>query len=221
MDLAKAYLEAEDGAKLEFHFNPTTISFSKRANFQEQQSSAARSAPSQQFTGTGPTELSLKILLDDVEDVTGAIPGEVDKLLKWTNPQDPDASNPKPPKLTFTWGALKFGDGKKFEGRLHDARVTYQLFQRDGTPLRAEATIKLKADPDEPQGTNPTSGGLTPYRSHEVARGETLQSVAFNAYGSARRWRDIAVENGIDNPLRVLPGAKLLLPASAELSGRA
>ena len=41
---------------------------------------------------------------------------------------------------------------------------------------------------------------------HTVRDGDTLPSIAYDAYGDATRWRAIAEANGIDNPLHLRRG---------------
>jgi nucleoid-associated protein YgaU len=45
-----------------------------------------------------------------------------------------------------------------------------------------------------------------------VGRGDTLQSIAFKEYDDAGEWRRIAEANGIDDPLELAPGKRLLIP---------
>jgi nucleoid-associated protein YgaU len=221
MELAKAYLCEVDnpGSRVTFHFNPTTIKFSKSANFRREPAQAAADAPPVQFQGTAPTELNLDLLLDAVGKPGGSVTPEVDQLLRWTGPTAESAGtpSPSPPKLQFNWGRLKLGTSDKFEGHLERVNVTYVLFNRDGTPIRAEVGLSLKAAPTEQPGTNPTSGGRRAHRAHQLTRGETLQSLAHQVYGNAAYWRGIAAANGIDDPMRVAPGRRLLIPDLADL----
>ena len=46
-----------------------------------------------------------------------------------------------------------------------------------------------------------------------VKRGQSLATIAAAEYGDSRAWRIIADANGIDNPLDLVPGSRLLLPA--------
>jgi nucleoid-associated protein YgaU len=50
-----------------------------------------------------------------------------------------------------------------------------------------------------------------------MVSGDTLQSVAFKAYGDPALWREIARANDIDDPMRVRPGQRLLVPSLLEL----
>jgi nucleoid-associated protein YgaU len=45
-----------------------------------------------------------------------------------------------------------------------------------------------------------------------VRDGDSLQSIAFDAYGDPTRWRPIAEANGIDDPLALRSGAELTIP---------
>lgn len=208
-------------ARLDFHFNPTTLRFSKSAKYDRQPSQGADGDPQAQFLGTEPTRLQMEILLDAVEkQPAGSVQSEVERLLKWTNidtaPGDPA---PSPPELLFTWGALTINGRNTFIGVLSQVDVAYELFARDGRPIRAKVGLTLESTPQPVLGTNPTSGGERARRSHVLRRGEGLHSVAFATYGQAARWRDIARVNGIDNPFRLTPGRELLLPDATELSG--
>ena len=45
-----------------------------------------------------------------------------------------------------------------------------------------------------------------------VKRGQSLATIAAQEYGNPRAWRVIAQANGIDDPLGLVPGMRLLLP---------
>jgi nucleoid-associated protein YgaU len=49
-------------------------------------------------------------------------------------------------------------------------------------------------------------------RSHMVVEGDTLASVAYKQYGNAGWWRPLANANGIDDPLKVGAGTRLMVP---------
>jgi nucleoid-associated protein YgaU len=221
---AKAFLAEKNNpfVRVSFHFNPSTISFSKSARYGRNPNQSSKSDPSVQFHGTNATELKLQILLDAVEDQpTGSVQSEVEKLLSWTNVPESKRNDAgaSPPELRFTWGALKINKAHTFVGHLEHVDVTYEMFSRDGRPLRASVSLTLKSKAEEVGLTNPTSGAERSRRSHVLRRGETLQSVAYAVYGNAAAWRQIATTNEIDDPFRVAPGRELLLPDAAELSG--
>jgi nucleoid-associated protein YgaU len=47
---------------------------------------------------------------------------------------------------------------------------------------------------------------------HQVRDGDSLPSIAYDAYGDATRWRSIAETNGIDNPFALRRGTQLTIP---------
>jgi nucleoid-associated protein YgaU len=218
---AKAFLQEVRNplSRVDFHFNPTTISFSRQAEFRREPTQGGGGDPPAQFRGTQATQLRLQILLDAVEkQPAGSVLSEVERLLRWTGPDDdPGEHAPSPPELQFTWGQLTINGAHTFRGHLKQVDVTYELFARDGRPIRASVSLTLESTATPPGRTNPTSGSDRSRRSHLLRSGEGLQSVAFAVYGDAARWRDIARANGIDNPLRVPAGRELLLPDPTEL----
>jgi nucleoid-associated protein YgaU len=224
MDLpkAKAFLQEVKNPlnRVTFHFNPTTLTFSKAADFKREPSQGAAGDPPVQFRGTQATQLKLQVLLDAVEKQPGGtVLPEVERLMKWTSAEDdPGTHAPSPAELQFTWGALTINGAHTFTGHLESVDVTYELFARDGRPIRAVVNLTLQSTPQPAARTNPTSGGERTRRSHLVRRGEGLAAVAYAAYGDASRWRDIAVANDIDNPFRLTPGRELLLPDPTELA---
>ena len=50
-------------------------------------------------------------------------------------------------------------------------------------------------------------------RSHVVADGETLSSVAWDYLDDPTRWRHLADSNAIDDPRRIAVGSSLVVPA--------
>jgi contractile injection system tube protein/LysM domain-containing protein len=122
----------------------------------------------------------------------------------------------RPPKVLFNWGGPS---AFLIEANITQVNVTYNRFSADGTPIRAELTIRLQQQPSllGLLATNPTSAGLPGRRSHTVTAGDSLARIATAQYGSPDRWRPIAAANGIDDPLRVRPGDHIYLPNPEEL----
>lgn len=93
-------------------------------------------------------------------------------------------------------------------------------FDTKGEPVKAVGSLELTQFPQSKSLTNPTSGGTAPELADTVLQGDTLAHLAYRSYRSAKHWRDIAEHNGIDDPLRVPAGRKVLLPAPTELPER-
>jgi nucleoid-associated protein YgaU len=125
----------------------------------------------------------------------------------------------KPPMVIFQWGPP--GEAFFYEGIINTVNVNYSRFAPDGSPIRAEVTIRMQEQPSllSLLATNPTSAGLPGRKAHTVSSGDSLARIATDRYGSPGRWRQIADCNGIDDPLRVRPGDRVYLPNPDELGG--
>jgi hypothetical protein len=217
LSLEKAKLVVVGGSRpnrreLEFKYNPEHFSLSKSAEWSEpphHQSQKVPTPPTHQRTT--PAQLSMEIFFDAFEEFAGDVTDDVLTLLDWTKPCPPARKGVmNPPLLEFHWGSSNAVQG--IQGYLQSVSVNYTLFRRDGTPIRATGNITLIEVPGGPSGTNPTSGSRPGFQAHLLIEGETLHSVAWAEYRRADYWRALAVFNDIDDPMRVAPGARLLLP---------
>jgi Contractile injection system tube protein/LysM domain len=211
---AKIEVDGESSV-IECWFNPTEYSISK-TNLWEFKPGPGKGLPPAEFAGGMPRQLSLELFFDstdsdkDVRDVTN-------RLLKMMEVN----GGGRPPLITFTWGATN-----SFKAVPQSLNLRYSLFQPDGSPLRAHATLQLAQaektqDASSPPGGtsgggNPTTRGIDAIGTHVVRDGDSLQSIAFNAYGDATQWRPIAEANGIDDPLSLRRGSRLAIPRSPE-----
>jgi len=152
-----------------------------------------------------------------------------DTLLTWMNPSTGlfamvgGMGNfaTAPAKLTFVWGPPMVGF--MYDVKLTSCRVVYERFTPAGIPIRAKISLEMEEVPSilGTLPTNPTSGGLPGRRTHTVADGESLQSIAMANYGTPALWRRVAEVNGIQNPSRVRAGTVIYLPNADELTVRA
>jgi len=90
----------------------------------------------------------------------------------------------------------------------------------DGTPIRATCKISLVEWSNPASRQNPTSGGQPGIESRLLVDGETLHSVAWTSYGDPTFWRALADFNGIDDPLRVPSGTRVLIPPRRDAAAR-
>jgi nucleoid-associated protein YgaU len=109
---------------------------------------------------------------------------------------------------------FRWGQAWSFKAVVASVTQKFTLFLDDGTPTRAEVTLKLRQVEDEGAypGQNPTSGGTAGHRVHVVQQRETLDLIASREYGESKHWRHIAEANNISDPLRIRPGTALSLP---------
>jgi len=206
----KAYLETESGSRIPFLFNPATLKVKRSVSWTPQES-PGENAPSLTWDRGKSSTLGFELILDttdtgaDVTDYTNA-------LLALTVV---DSSKKRPPWVRLGWGRLS-----SFKSVVEDVTLTFTYFAGNGTPLRAKAELALKQFMDEtrPPLQNPTSGTRKRDRLHEVKPGETLDRIAYQAYGDSTAWRVIADRNRIMDPFRLPAGMRLVLPEREAVS---
>jgi hypothetical protein len=212
----RVILSDPDFNMLACQFNPSSVQISKHSTWSGHPARASKDGPKQQFVGTGPKVLSAKLLFDDWDNLGGGsatVPKAIEQLLDWTcATKSSQETKPEPPRITFTWG----DGGIVFRGFLHSVQVNFTMFDSDGTPLRATADIVLQEVTRDPEGTNPTSGGIIGRRSAVLADCDSLAAIAYREYGDAALWRGIALANGVEDPARVPVGTRLLVPPAAQ-----
>jgi hypothetical protein len=232
MTLLHARIEIEGDAHqspIRCTFNPAQLTYIK-SNTWTPQPATGKHQPSMGFGGGGPATLAATLIFDstedgkDVREITDRLVKlmKVDEHLK--NKLDKggggghggghsNSQQHRPPTCTFTWGHIL-----SFTGALQKLQLDFVLFLPDGKPVRANAACTFVQVQDEElfPGQNPTSGGRTGERVHRLSPRETLEQVAYDAFGSTALWRNLAAFNGIDDPLRARAGDELLLPASVD-----
>jgi hypothetical protein len=213
--MPKASLATEDGSKtLKFQFNPKELSISKSATWNRPTNKGAKHSTKPEFGGVQPQSVQLELFFNDWEG-SGSLMADIGQLITWLKPTDKSISDkkPQPQALTFQWGA---GPLTGFKGFLKSVNAKYTMFKPDGTPVRATAQITLEEIPVETAKQNPTSGAIAGRRTHVVAAGDSLHSLAFREYDDPGLWRGLAAFNDVDDPLRLAPGTRLLIPTADE-----
>lgn len=214
---AKAYLIIEDGEKIDCWFNPTDYSIS-RSNQWNVEPVIGSDEAKVEFTGGGQVQLQLSLMFDDSEAEGGDVRKITDPLFAAmeADKKFADGKNSgRPPKIEFGWGSTT-----TFKAVCTQLSVNFTLFESNGAPIRAEATMTLlqvekptrRGSGSRNQPQNPTTRGIAGIRSHVVVDGDSLQTVAHRAYGDATRWRTIAEANGIDDPMALRRGMVLSIP---------
>jgi LysM repeat protein len=204
MALAKARITIEhNGRQFEVMFNPEEYSLNKDNNFASQ-AIPGLSSPILQFVHGNLRTLEMELFFDttdartDVRDQTQKV---VD-LLKI----DPDLH--APPVVRVAWGSLQL------RCVLTRANQKFVKFLEDGRPTRARVTVTFSEFIDaerEAKEVNRQTADFT--KIYTVQRGDTLSGIAVRFYEDPARWRPIAIANGIDDPLSLVPGQELHVPA--------
>jgi hypothetical protein len=207
----KAQLQIEGSAPFDVLFNPTEYSISKSNEWKYEKVTGTAFTPPQ-FGGGNPRELTLNLMLD--KSLLGpdqSVRSITDKLFKMMDPLgggQGGAANAVPPFVTFRWGSVV-----TFKAVCKTLTIAFQLFQPNGEPIRADVKMTLTQAEVKKKGQNPTTRTSHPGMGvHTVKDGDSLQSIAYKAYGDATRWRSVAEANGIDNPFRLQRGTSLTLP---------
>ena len=214
MALAKAYLQPEKGPQLPCLFNPSRFTVTK-SNHWVADRVAGRGTPDLYFAGGGAASISLQLSFDTTADGK-PVTTYTQRLLTLMDidprlpGHDPKSGRGRPPWVRFHWG-----DFHSAKSVVEELSIELTYFAANGTPLRAEADLTLRQLTSERPTArqNPTSGTPEPQALHHVRAGETLDRIAAAHYGDAQRWRDIAAANGIIDPLDLVPGTVLSLPA--------
>jgi hypothetical protein len=212
--LQKAYLEVENGSRIECMFNPAKFEFST-SNKWDSDRLPGKNSPTLRYAGGQGGSFSLSLVFDTTSDGS-AVTAHTNKLLKLMDIDeslagyDATINNGRPPWVKFHWGTHLHS----FKAVIKSATVGFTYFSNEGLPLRANVSLSLEQfEPDANWGPqNPTSGTPKPNRTHQVRVGETLDRIAASYYGDATKWRDIASVNGIADPLDLPPGRLLAIP---------
>jgi nucleoid-associated protein YgaU len=195
---------------LEFQFNPSELKVSKGVNWAAGKTPPARNAPDLKFGGGKSATFDLKFTFDTSQGgFTRDVRTYTQELLKLVMVHGPIDDRDPPPCVQFQWGKLAL-----FRAVVTDVTITYTLFDPDGTPVRADATVNLTQQDDSddfPGLTNPTTR-TEARKTHLVRVGERLDVIAYQEYGSAAHWRHLAEANGLADPRALTPGQILIIP---------
>ncbi|MCK6641714.1 MAG: LysM peptidoglycan-binding domain-containing protein [Bacteroidia bacterium] len=123
--------------------------------------------------------------------------------------QNPVSDTHEPNFLRLIWGAGLF-----FEGYLESATVTYNLFGRDGRPIRAtiKATFRHAATDNALAKIKNFFSSPDVTKEYIVKAGDTIYNIANRFYEDESFYLQIAETNDLKNYRRLVPGTKLILP---------
>lgn len=198
------------GVAVSCMFNPYEYTVSKANTYQEKARNRS-DVPHVEFKKAGAQTLKLKLFFDSYEqkeDISQTT-NQLWKLMESKTRSD-GGRNEKvpPPEVAFDWGVFRF------VSVITSMTQKFTLFLPDGTPVRAEVDITFTQHKDlnDYPNQNPTSGGGVTEQVWQVVAGDRLDTIAASVYGDAGRWRLIASQNGITNPLALRPGQQLQIP---------
>ena len=200
--------------RIPFQFNPKELALTKTAKWKRDAQRNAKKSGVPEFTGSDPAKLTLEMFFDATDKMDASVVKRVEQLFACCVPTDASRDQKKgsPPWVVFHWGGMV-----GFPAYVSTVSAKYTLFTPGGTPIRALCSVTLEEISGEQPGQNPTSGALAARSRHVVVAGDSLHSIAYQAYGRSGLWREIAHANDVDDPLRLRPGTALLIPALEEI----
>jgi hypothetical protein len=203
-------------APIKVLFNPNTYSISKSVSWgaASGQTQRGHNAPALQFSGGESRTLSLELFFDTTEEADPVkqdvrnLTNRIVKLTRIVRDLDPQ----RPPICVVSWGQVTPpGSDFPFTGVITQLTQRFDLFRMDGTPVRATLTVAFMEylDPKRDELQNDPD-----FTTRVVKRGDSLSSIAGEAYGDPTLWRVIAEANALDDPRRLPPGLRLNIPKS-------
>lgn len=205
-----ALVNLDTGETIPCMFRPKEYSFTKRNNWQAEMITG-KNVPKVEFSGGQAMTLQMELFFDTYEigqDVRKLYTDRIWRLMM-INPANKDKGNKGwPPKVEFRWG-----HAWSFRAVITNITQRFTLFLADGTPVRSTMNVSFlqAAESGIFPGQNPTTVSKPGYKTRRVRQGETLDSIAFQEYGEAARWRYLADVNKIDDPMRLEPGQVLAI----------
>ena len=214
--------ETKRKVSIPVQFNPTNYSISRSVNWKENKGLSEDSKPENvQTAGSSLATLQVKLILDTTTEFPDYVvkpklkqylndSKELTKicreiaLLSKTYPGDH-----VPSSLTFSWGSLEF------EGYVNQLNISYQMFNRNGEPVRVELDLSILGEEKEITTIierNPKeSPDRTKYR--QLQQKDELWMLAYEEYQDPSYWKEIAKENEILNPRKIDYTKGLKVPA--------
>lgn len=184
------------------HFNPESLSLSK-SNRWAHRPSIGKSTPKSAYGGGNAGSMSIELLFDTTrsgEKVTESYR----KLLEFAlaQPSSNKDGNGEPKQVAVKWGKFL-----SYVAIIESVTQSFSLFLPDGTPIRAHVTVSLREafDRSKMKAQNPTSRSET-RQTWIVEKGQRIEWIAYEAYGSTAAWRHLAEVNDLANPAVLRPG---------------
>lgn len=204
-------------------FNPNSLSFEKSPKIAEI-AIPGLDAPLRQFVRGQSETLTVELFFDSTDFGTGSTAVSVTTISdKFYSLIKIDPKTHATPVCTFQWGtrfpgdSLAMGTEKQrrsgFRGVVTKVKQDYALFSPDGIPLRNVMTLTMEeyvSLDEQLKHLGLESADHT--KSHVVAEGETMASIAGQCLDQPSQWRAIADANGITDPRRLTVGTPLVVP---------
>ncbi|HVZ23029.1 MAG TPA: hypothetical protein VG871_18275, partial [Vicinamibacterales bacterium] len=210
--LVKSEDEQNESARIDFDFNPISLSYSLEAST-SQQNQPNRTGQSQSAS-TYSAKLSFDAIFDNT-DTGEDIRNTTSKIAGFLRPSPGNASTQKsgassPAVVVFHWGAFRF------QGVLNQYKETIDFFSKDGVPLRSSLSLGMteQGDPLPADSSTPSSTAMP--STVPTGSADSALAVATRG-GNPGAARALAAANGLES-LRSAPGVSLEIGGSARVS---
>lgn len=210
-------------------FNPTSlrVQISNRTAGGRQAGAQARQRP-----GLGEVSVSFDLVFDTADE-GGDVLKKTSIVDRYVRPKGRQPGQEAPPRVQFTWGSFQV------QGTMESANTDIDLFDADGTPLRAKVAVSITGqDPrwayqpaPQREPSPAAAGGNQAVNAHalpagapgssgsnkapanvlQAMPGEGLAQVAARAGLDPSAWRALA--GSIDNPLSLAAGQEVPVPS--------
>ncbi len=194
-------------------FNPSTFTITNKIEFKKEEAKG-QTGGDPQFEKIPPLEFSVEFMIDGTGvAATSAESRQKDyvkkqiKKLREVTGSSINGEIHRPNYLAVLWGTFYL------ECVLTSLNITYNLFDREGSPLRAKvgcSFLERIAPGKEGRQSRLESADLTKYVIFK--EGDSLPLIAKNHYGSASLYLKLARENKLRNFRNIQPGTRLVLP---------
>jgi hypothetical protein len=124
-------------------YNPEAIQLDYQTRF-DTEDTINTASQSNRYVISEPVGLNLTLLFDS--QLPGNTTPVETQLAMLKSLCAADVATGSPYFLRITWGKMRWENKGWFAGRARDLSVTYTLFDRDATPLRATVRLSLVAD---------------------------------------------------------------------------
>ncbi|NHB95196.1 hypothetical protein [Photorhabdus stackebrandtii] len=194
---------------LQAMYNPDAIQLDYQTRYQQDESVNSASQSSR-YVLSQPAGLSLVLLFDAT--MPGSNTSVETQLAALKALCAVDASTNVPHFLKIKWGKMRWENKGYFACRASGLSISYTLFDRDATPLRASATLSLVADESFVIQATEQQLKSPPVTAINVADMLSLPLIALGAGASLAGGIDylsLAWQNDLDNLDDFTPGQTL------------
>lgn len=218
-DVKKAKIEILDldGNKIdediEVLFNPSQYTLSDSPLYSGGRKKKSK-ATEHMYSGGNVSTLSMELFFDTgpVMNASGknnkAATDVSEKVKKFQELVSIKSEMHSPPIVKFIWGSLSF------KGIVTQLSSTFTKFTESGMPIQAKLSLSLRAYSDK-ESEKRKSPFESPDRTkcRTVREGYNIWDMAKSEYGDMSKWKVIARANNISNPLEIIPGTIIKIPA--------